>query len=45
VFIADAESRGEDMPLLKVGLFASSAKRFQEVAKAYLELLSNMNWH
>ncbi len=44
MFIADAESGGEDMPLLKIGLFASSVMRFKEVTSAYVELLAQMNW-
>jgi hypothetical protein len=45
MFMAEAKNAGREMPLLKLGLFDSSATRFEEVAKGYLEFLSNLHWH
>ena len=44
-FVENALRQGDDWPLLKLGLFRSSAARFQEIAKGYTALLSQMNWY
>jgi hypothetical protein len=45
LFIADAESAGANMPLLRQGFFNSSDAYFQEIAKAYLSFLSKMPFY
>jgi hypothetical protein len=44
-FVKDAEGQADSWPFLKLGLFRSSATRFQEIVKGYNELLSRINWY
>jgi hypothetical protein len=44
-FVVEATAAGPDWPFLKLGFFKSSADRFQEVAKAYRELLTQLSWY
>ncbi len=43
-FVAEAKERGENWEPLKAGFFRASSKRFSEVADAYSNLLSRINW-
>jgi hypothetical protein len=44
-FVVEATTAGSDWPLLTLGFFKSSAERFREVAKAYRELLTQLQWY
>lgn len=44
-FVKDMESQGESSPLLKIGMFSGRFSRFQEVAKSYSQLLSQISWY
>jgi hypothetical protein len=44
-FVSEAEKCDEDWPPLKIGLFASSASRFSEVASAYRKFLDSVRFY
>ena len=44
-FIKDAVAAGADWPVLRAGLFGSSATRFEEIAKSYRVFLTELNWY
>lgn len=42
--VAEAESKGDSWPPVRVGLFGGSIERFKEIASEYRGLLAKLNW-